>query len=101
MRLRLGRLGLYAARAERPARPQESNDQHREKSDDKFEGRSVGPRAREGRSDAGDLRHVRLEAVRWGLVGHKGFNLRTDFILETHGIFKTQNSAHLQKDNPV
>src|SRR3989440_4138561 len=42
LRLRLGGLGLYTARAERPARSQESNDQHGEKSNDKFEGRSVG-----------------------------------------------------------
>jgi hypothetical protein len=36
-----------------------------------------------------------------GWSGIRAFNLRTDFILETHCTFKMQNSTHFQKDNLV
>lgn len=56
----------------RPARSEKNNEKHGEKSDSEFERRIAGSRWGAGRGDARDLRHVRLEAIRWALLGHKG-----------------------------
>ena len=71
LRLLLDGLRRGMLRAKRPARSQEHDKEHGEKSEDKFDGgirRSSCARA--GAGNAGNLRHFRFEAVRWGLVGH-------------------------------
>src|SRR6266571_3149082 len=68
----VGDAGVGVPRMERPASAQEDNHKHEEKSDSEFERRIAGRRWCAERGHARDLRHVRLEAVRWGLIGHKG-----------------------------
>src|SRR5215472_3631035 len=71
-----------------PARSQEDDDKDHYEPDYEFEsgaGGVGGTRTRRG--NAGDLRHLGLEAVRWGLTGHKASYL---LILEIAGGFKKQ-----------
>src|SRR2546429_6400354 len=67
----VGDPGFGVPRMERPARAEEDNHKHEEKSDSEFERRIARRRWCAERGHARDLRHVRLEAVRWGLIGHK------------------------------
>jgi len=63
---------LHVPGAKRPARSQENGEQNGEKPHPEFYACITGsspPRTRRG--NAWDLRHFRLESVRWGLVGHK------------------------------
>ena len=69
LRLLFGGARRRMLRAKSPARSQKNDEKNDEKSDDKFDGgirSGSGARTR----NAGNLRHLRFEAVRWRLVGH-------------------------------
>src|SRR5882762_906114 len=71
LRLLFGERRLDVLWTKGPARSQKDNEKNGEHSDDKLDGRvrSCG-RARASTRNAGNLRHLRLEAIRWGLIGH-------------------------------
>src|SRR5882724_1731623 len=79
LRLTLGRRRIGVFRPQCPARSKENDEQHGKKTNHQFRSGIAARAARSRSAHTRDSRHLRLKALRWGLVGHR---LRSDSILK-------------------